>query len=153
MDFRFAFAHGDTVCSSSSIHHSPYFFDRDGDGEKLAPDDIDGDGGSFIPTGSGMGELYPTGNSPLTSLIHMYSTGFLTPRRADRERGLRLLVVMVDRWRGLGRDAHRGPGRRSDWMVQGIFGGHKKQTWHGSEVVQACGNQWAQCWNMCVLGP
>ena len=51
----------------------------------------------------------------------MYSTGFLTPGRADREWGLGLLVVMVDQWRALVPDAHHGSGRMSDWMVQGYL--------------------------------
>jgi hypothetical protein len=80
--------------------------------------------------------LYNIGND-----MHMYSTGFLTPGRADREQGLGKLVVMFDQWRGLRRDAHRGSGHRSNWVVQGIFGGDKKQTWHRSEVVQACGHR------------
>jgi hypothetical protein len=73
--------------------------------------------------------------------IHNVLYGFLTPGRADK-RGLELVVVMADQWRGLGRGVHCGSRCRSDWMLQGIFGGQKAnlaQTRGGAGKRQSTG--------------
>jgi len=54
---------------------------------------------------------------------------------------------------GYGRSMESPGTGRTSWIRTherldgaGLLGGDKKQTWHGSEVVRACGNQQAQGW-------